>query len=267
MRGSIRPWRPPGFLLFSGLVALVCAVGAAFQPQHWAAFLAVALATQVVLIGSGFIPKSRLLGANLSRMSAVGGQPNRVALTFDDGPDPEVTPEVLKILAKYQVQATFFCVGKRAEENPELVARITEAGHNLGNHSWSHSHGFWFFGPRRLREEIGLTQKVLLELGGQRTAVFRAPAGIRSPILDAVLAEFGLILVSWTRRGFDTVDRNPKRVLHRLTSSLATGGILLLHDGSAARTSDGIPVVLEVLPPLLDEVHRRGFVTGPLIVD
>ncbi len=264
MRDLLKWWRPPGFLVFSVIVAAVCAIGTACLPRHWPVFLAVVLANQVVLIGSGFVPRSGLLGANISRLPAASAQQKRVALTFDDGPDPEVTPAVLKILARHQVKATFFCVGKRAEENPELVSQIAEAGHTLGNHTWSHTHAFWFLGPKRLIKEIDSTQEVLQGTDGRPPTSFRAPAGIRSPILDFVLARRGLKLVSWTRRGFDTVDHDPKRVLRRLSRSLAPGDILLLHDGAAARDSDGKTVVLEVLPRLLDVIHRDGLVAGPL---
>jgi peptidoglycan/xylan/chitin deacetylase (PgdA/CDA1 family) len=267
MRAQLKLWRPPGFLVFSVIVAFVCAVGVGCLPRYWPAFLVVVLADQAVLIGSGFVPRSRLLGANITRLSGAGAHENRVALTFDDGPDPEVTPAVLKILARHQVKATFFCVGKRAEENPELVAEIAETGHTLGNHTWSHSHAFWFLGPKRLIKEIDSTQKVLQGPDGRSPTNFRAPAGIRSPILDFVLARRGLKFVSWTRRGFDTVDHDPNRVLRRLTKSLAPGDILLLHDGAAARDADGRPVVLEVLPRLLDVIHGSGLVAGALEIE
>lgn len=264
MSALLKRWRPPVFLVFSVVVAFVCAVGTGCLPRYWPAFLTVVLANHVVLIGSGFVPRSRLLGANITRLPAACSHANRVALTFDDGPDPEVTPAVLKILARHQVKATFFCVGRRAEENPELIAEIAEAGHTLGNHTWSHTHAFWFLGPKRLIKEIDSTQEVLQGPDGWSPTYFRAPAGIRSPILDFVLAGRGLKLVSWTRRGFDTVDHDPKRVLRRLTKSLAPGDILLLHDGTAARDTDGKPVVLEVLPRLLDVIHRDGLVAAPL---
>ena len=99
---------------------------------------------------------------------------------------------------------------------------------------------------------------MLAELTGQRQSCFRAPAGCRNPFLAPVLHRMGLTLVSWTRRGFDTRERDPARVLARLTDGLAGGDILLLHDGHAARTREGRPVILDVLPPLLERMQALG---------
>ena len=264
MSGLSNRWRPSPYLVFSAVVTLVCVVGALVHPDDWRAYFAAALATQIVLIGSGFVPRSRLLGANISRLPQSDADGNEIALTFDDGPDPDVTPAVLEILAQRNVRATFFCIGRKAAEHPRLIAAIAEAGHSIGNHSWSHSKAFWFLGLRGLERELTSTQDTLSRLARQTPVYFRAPAGIRSPLLDAVLARLDLRLVSWTRRGFDTVDREPNRVLLRLTKDLAPGEILLLHDGSVARESDGTPVVLDVLPRLLDVVEEMGLVAGPL---
>jgi len=258
------PWRPSAFLAFSVVVSTACVLLVALRPALWPVGLFVLLADQAVLLGSGFVPRTRLLGPNMSRLPRAEGPANRVALTFDDGPDPEVTPFILEMLAKHHVKATFFCVGSRADANPELVRAIAEAGHMLGNHSWSHTHAFWFLGPKRLAREVALTQRLLVDLGGKTPSYFRAPAGIRSPLLDPLLARHELALVSWTRRGFDTVDRDPQRILNRLVNSLAPGDILLLHDGSAARDSTGRPIVLEVLPRLLNVLYERGLEPVPL---
>jgi peptidoglycan/xylan/chitin deacetylase (PgdA/CDA1 family) len=138
------------------------------------------------------------------------------------------------------------------------VKSIADGGHLIGNHSWSHSPAFWFSGPRRLARELDRTQELLESLGGLAPRYFRAPAGVRSPLLDPFLRWRGLHLVSWTRRGFDTVTRDPSKVVDRLVNSLGAGDVLLLHDGSVARTGSGRPVVLEVLPRLLDTLDARG---------
>ncbi|MDB5731644.1 MAG: polysaccharide deacetylase family protein, partial [Variovorax sp.] len=106
--------------------------------------------------------------------------------------------------------------------------------------------------------EIARAQAIVTEVTGWRPTCFRAPAGLRNPFLDAVLRRLDLSLVSWTRRGFDTRERDAAKVLARLARQLAAGDILLLHDGNAARTLDGRPVVLEVLPPLLRQLRDAG---------
>ena len=229
-----------------------------------------------VLAGAGLFPRTSLLGPNLRRLPegpAVGGIATapaahpaspRVALTFDDGPDPEVTPRVLDQLDAAGARATFFCIAEAARDNPALTREIVARGHDVQNHSASHRHHFSLLGPRGFAREIGAAQALLADLTGVRPHCFRAPAGLRNPLLDPVLHDLDLHLVSWTRRGFDTADANARRVLARLTRGLAARDILLLHDGHARRNASGQPVVLEVLPALLQRLHEVGMATTTL---
>jgi peptidoglycan/xylan/chitin deacetylase (PgdA/CDA1 family) len=209
------------------------------------------------LTAAGLWPRSALLGPNTIRLPAPAAGRGEFALTIDDGPDPAVTPAVLELLAQHGVPATFFCIAERAQAHPALLREIVARGHSVQNHSQTHRHDFSLLGPRRMGAEVERAQEVLAELGGTRPTCFRAPAGLRNPFLDPVLHRLGLHLVSWTRRGFDTRERDPARVLARLTRGLAGGDILLLHDGHAARR-DGRPVVLDVLPRLLDQCRQAG---------
>src|SRR5260221_464158 len=152
-----------------------------------------------------------------------------LVLTFDDGPDPEVTPAVLGLLEQAGARATFFCVGQRAEAHPQVMAAIRARGHGVGNHSYSHPNSFALRGPRGLSREILRAQEAIERVGGGRPRLFRAPAGIQNPWLAPALASAGLSLVSWTRRGYDTVSRDGARVAARLGRGLQAGGILLLH--------------------------------------
>lgn len=106
--------------------------------------------------------------------------------------------------------------------------------------------------------EVARGQDCIVQAIGAAPRFFRAPAGLRNPFLQPVLARLGLQLASWTRRGFDTVNGDATAVLARLTRSLAAGDIVLLHDGHAARSRAGVPVILEVLPRLLDAVAARA---------
>ena len=219
-----------------------------------------------VLAGAGLVPRSTLLGPNLRQLPA--GAPAAaapaVALTFDDGPDPEVTPRLLDALDAGGARATFFCIAERARRHPALLREIVARGHSVQNHSDVHRHHFSLLGPRRFRREIGGAQARLADLSGSLPHCFRAPAGLRNPLLDPVLHELDLHLVSWTRRGFDTTDRDVPRVLARLTRRLAPRDILLLHDGHARRTRSGEPVVLAVLPGLLERLRHAGLATVTL---
>ena len=122
-------------------------------------------------------------------------------------------------------------------------------------------HNFSLLGPAGFRREIGAAQDRLAQATGQRPTCFRAPAGLRNPFLDPVLHTLGLQLVSWTRRGFDTRESDPRTVLGRLTRDLAAGDILLLHDRHGAAMADGRPVVLAALPALLQRIRDAGLAT------
>jgi peptidoglycan/xylan/chitin deacetylase (PgdA/CDA1 family) len=177
-----------------------------------------------------------------------------VAITIDDGPDPDITPRVLALLDEHDVKATFFCIGERVLRHPELARDMVRRGHTIENHSQRHLHHFSLLGPRGLAREIGRAQDSIAAVTGVAPRFFRAPAGLRNPLLEPVLARFGLQLASWTRRGFDTVNHDADVVLGKLTRRLSAGDILLLHDGHAGRTRAGEPVVFEVLPRLLAAV-------------
>jgi len=206
----------------------------------------------------GLWPRSSWLGPNLVRLPAEAAARGEVALTIDDGPDPAVTPAVLDALDAVDIKATFFCIADRAGAEPALVREIVRRGHSVQNHSRRHSHGFSLLGARGLAREVGEAQAMLQALAGEAPRFFRAPAGLRNPFLAPVLHRAGLELASWTRRGFDTRVGDPRRVLARLLRDLRAGDILLLHDGHAATTPAGRPVVLEVLPELAHALHSAG---------
>lgn len=242
-------------------VALVTVV---VFPQTWPFVLAALVTTHLSIGAAGMLPRCRWLGPNITRLPAAAARDGLVALTFDDGPDPEVTPAVLDLLEGAGAKATFFCVGQRVEAHPMLVAAIRARGHGVENHSYSHANGFAFRGPRGIAREIRRAQEAIEAAGGGRPRLFRAPAGIRNPWLEPALLSADLSLVSWSRRGYDTVSRDGARVARRLGRGLKAGDILLLHDGSVARDPRGRPVVLEALPRVLEQMRRMGVRSVPL---
>jgi peptidoglycan/xylan/chitin deacetylase (PgdA/CDA1 family) len=259
-----RPWRPTPLVAASAGLNVVAAAALALAPQHWRLAAGALAADHCLLAGVGLWPTSRWLGPNLCRLPAAAARRGEVALTFDDGPDPRVTPAVLDRLGSYGIRASFFFIGRRAAAHPELVAETVRRGHRVENHSWSHPYAFTCYPPAALRREVRRAQEALALAAGVGPRLFRAPAGLRNLLLERELAAAGLQLASWTRRGFDTISRDPLRVLRRLLRRLAAGDVLLLHDGSAARDRRGVPVVLETLPRLLDELAARGLRAVPL---
>jgi len=251
-------WRPSPFVVGSAACHVGAALAVAVQPQVWPWSLGVLALDHAVLTAAGLWPRSHLLGTNWTRLPPTTGSPRGIAITIDDGPDPEVTPEVLALLRTHGARATFFCIGERLRRHPDLARAIHGEGHAIENHSYHHAHSFSLRGPRALAAEIARAQDCVAEFTGRAPRFFRAPAGLRNPFLDPVLAGQGLTLASWTRRGFDTLDGDAQAVLGRLGRRLAAGDILLLHDGHAARTRSGEAVILQVLPRLLDLVARAA---------
>ena len=212
----------------------------------------------VVITAATLAPRSTLLGRNISRLPDAAAARGEVAITIDDGPDPEVTPAVLDLLDAAGQKATFFCIAQRVAAHPALAREIVARGHSIQNHTARHRHDFSLLGPRACAEELERAQRIVAQVTGQTPDCFRAPAGFRNMFLAPVLQRMGLTLVSWTRRGFDTREADVQRVLERLARGLAAGDILLLHDGNAARSAQGRPVVLEVLPLLLARLQAMG---------
>ena len=227
-------------------------------PGHWRWALAAVLANHLLITAIGLWPRSTWLGPNWTRLPAAATARNEIALTIDDGPDPVVTPQVLDLLDRHAVKATFFCVGEKAARYPELCREIVRRGHAVENHSQHHRHSFAFMGPRGFMRELQAAQTTLGQLTGEPPLFFRAPAGLRNPFLDPVLKKLGLTLASWSARGFDTRIGDVERVRHALISKLQAGSILLLHDGNAALTPHGTPVILNVLPSVLEAAAAAG---------
>ena len=255
---SASKWKPSPFLKATAAIHLG-AVAAIIAAQGSGPLLVGGIAALVLnhlaLALSGLLPRCAWLGPVLTRLPVAG---KGVAITIDDGPDPEVTPRVLDLLDAHQAHATFFVIGRKARLHAALTREIAARGHTIENHSEQHLKTFSLRGPGWMGREIAAGRQTIRELTGLESRFFRAPAGLRNPFLDPVLHRLGITLAAWTRRAYDTRCGDAAEVLARLTQKLAAGDILLLHDGHAARTANGTPVILEVLPPLLEAIKAAG---------
>ena len=258
-----RPAPLPLLLRATLLLHAAMALALIAQPSAWRWVLAAFLANHLLLTAAGLWPRSTWLGRNWTRLPAAATARGEVALTIDDGPDPEVTPAVLDLLDRLQVKATFFCIGDKARRHPALCREIVARGHDVQNHSERHRHNFSLLGPRGYRRELEAAQDTLAAVTGRRPQFFRAPAGLRNPFLGPELERMGLHLAAWTRRGYDTRCGDAAVVSRRLLPALQPGAILLLHDGNCARSVAGVPVILDVLPVLACQAAASGlhFVT------
>lgn len=253
--------RPSALLVGSAGLHGAALAGLAWAPAMWPAVLGAIAVNHAAIAVAGMLPRCDLLGPNVTRLPATAGA--RVALTFDDGPDPEVTPQVAALLASAGVRASFFCIGRRAEQHPDVIAALRAAGHGIENHTYAHRNTFAFGGPAALGAEIARAQSALAASGAP-PRFFRPPAGMQNPWVPGAVAAAGLAHLSWTRRGFDTVTPDARRVAARLERGLGAGDILLLHDGNCARDAHGRPVVLDALARLLDRMATAGLQSQPL---
>ena len=155
---------------------------------------------------------------------------NVIALTFDDGPNPEFTPEVLDLLKNYNVKATFFCIGKNAEKYPELIKRIISEGHIIGNHSYSHTNNYGFLSNQIVLTDIQQAQQVFKNITSLNLKLFRPPFGVTNPNISKAVEKLNLQTMGWSIRTLDTIAKNPDKVYKKITSKLKKGDVVLLHD-------------------------------------
>jgi peptidoglycan/xylan/chitin deacetylase (PgdA/CDA1 family) len=251
-------WLRSPLTKFSFALHVGALAGIAVYPAGWLWALAIVAANHAVLTIVGMWPRSTLLGPNWIRLPAAAIARGEIAITIDDGPDPEVTPRVLDILDAHNAVASFFCIGEQAIRHPELCREIVRRGHAIENHGQNHLRHFAFLGPWRMKAEVQAAQDTLTRITGIKPLFFRATAGLRTPFLDPILAGLDLHLATWTRRAFDTRNGNADQVADKLLTKLGGGDILLLHDGNAAHAPSGEAVILEVLPRVLDAVKCAG---------
>jgi peptidoglycan/xylan/chitin deacetylase (PgdA/CDA1 family) len=199
---------------------------------------------------------SWVFGRPLSRLP---GQDAVVSLTFDDGPNPRATPRILDVLAREGVAATFFVLGRHAERWPELVRRMADEGHQLGNH------GYWHRKlhrrtPGYVREDLVRgTDAIVLASGGHRPRHFRAPHGFRSPWVTPIARGLGQRTIGWSLGVWDSARPGAAEIARRAIEGVRSGSILLLHDGDGYDAEGDRMQTAEALPLIIDGLRARGF--------
>ncbi|WP_244307351.1 polysaccharide deacetylase family protein [Flavobacterium fluviatile] len=153
----------------------------------------------------------------------------KIALTFDDGPS-EFTLEVLELLKKYNAKATFFCIGKNIETHPEILQKIIDEGHLVGNHTYSHSKFFDFYTYPTIMEELQKTDRILEKFTSKKINFFRPPYGVTTPSIRRALKFTKHKVIGWNIRSLDGGTKNQDLILNRIKKRVSPGGIVLLHD-------------------------------------
>lgn len=153
-----------------------------------------------------------------------------IAITFDDGPHATYTPQILRLLKKFNVKATFFCIGKEIEKYPNLIQQILNDGHVIGNHTYNHSNNFGFMNTKQVIEEINKTNNIIKKTTGKTALFFRPPFGVTNPSIAKAIKITQHTVIGWSIRSLDTIFKNDKKIVNRITSKLTSGDIILLHD-------------------------------------
>jgi peptidoglycan-N-acetylglucosamine deacetylase len=187
-----------------------------------------------------------------------------VSLTFDDGPDPVSTPALLSLLAKKNIQATFFVTGKNASRHPDLIQAILRQGHAIGNHSYQHDPLIMLKSSKRLFQEIQLTQDIL-KTHGIKALAFRPPAGITNPKLGKILSGLGMYCVNYRCRAFDMGNRRIQNLSGKILHKIQPGDIVLLHDIIPAKEKKQrmLKWLIEI-EKIVDGIRKKGLEVIPL---
>lgn len=187
------------------------------------------------------------------------GSDDVVSITFDDGPNPRATPLILDVLAREQVSATFFVLGRHAERWPALVRRMADEGHQLGNH------GYWHRklhrrSPGYVRDDLTRgTEAIVQASGGIRPRLFRAPHGFRNPWVTPIARSLGQRTVGWSLGVWDSARPGAGEIARRAIEGLHAGSILLLHDGDGYDADGDRLQTAEALPLIITGLRARGF--------
>lgn len=212
------------------------------------------------LAHGAFHRNSPIFGRAIGRLST---QERRVALTFDDGPNPIATPQILDTLRQMGVPATFFLLGRHVDRWPALARRVAGEGHELGNHGWEHRK-LHFRSPTYVRRDITRGTSAIAAATGASPRFFRAPHGFRSPWVNGIAASLGQQVVGWTLGVWDSDRPGAGAIAQRAIAGVRAGTILLLHDGDGYDPAGDRSQTAAALPEIIDGLRARGFTFVPL---
>lgn len=238
---------------------------------------AICAASSAGLLAGGYLyaslwPQSRLFGETL----IAGSDARQIALTFDDGPNEAATPQLLELLARRGVHATFFMMGSYVRQRPDLARAVRDGGHLIGNHTVTHPK-LATCSAERIRRELADCSAAIEDVLGQRVEYFRPPFGARRPVVLRIARELGLIPVMWNATGFDWTDTPAERIAANLERALGQNGKagrgtnMLLHDGGhlamgtdRSRTVGAVELLIERHRPAVEFVTVDRWAAGAL---
>jgi peptidoglycan/xylan/chitin deacetylase (PgdA/CDA1 family) len=194
---------------------------------------------------------------------------NKIALTFDDGPQDVYTPQILDILKKYRLKATFFLIGKNVKFFPEVVKRIVREGHCIGNHTYSHP-DLVLKNKEQIRLQLQKTEEAIYNATGLKTYLFRPPYGADNHWVSLEAENLGYVIIQWSVSGLNgRKDSQFDKIARRVITNTQNGSIILLHDGNRLSNKTDRSQIIKALPIIIETLQQKGyqFVTIPELLD
>jgi peptidoglycan/xylan/chitin deacetylase (PgdA/CDA1 family) len=235
------------FLLILILSVLILGLAWGFSFLNTWLILLLILANIAVLLAGSFYICS---GLYIQALCSGNADTKKVSITFDDGPDKIITPRVLDLLKQYDIKAGFFLVGENIVGNEEIVNRMINEGHIIGNHSYSHKKYFGFLSTRKVKDDLQKNETLIERVTGKKVTLFRPPFGVSNPNIARAARLLDYTVLGWSIRSFDTVCRNNDKTIKRVFMRLKPGGVILFHDNH------------ERIIPILEEVINRTMEDG-----
>lgn len=234
-------------IVFGAVVACLLILRLWYNIPVYAYLLILAFYLGLIFYGSYYI------GSNFFLRVVCGANTNDkvVAISFDDGPVQEYTPEVLQVLKEQNVPAAFFCIGKRIVQNENLCRQLHEQGHIIGNHSFSHNPLFDLLPSKKMLQDLKMTDEAIHKLLGFYPSTFRPPYGVTTPGMKKALTAGGYTAIGWNVRSLDTIASNEDKLLKKLMRLLRPGSVILLHDTQK--------ITLSVLPKFIQAARNEGY--------
>jgi len=242
------------FLLL--VLVLLFVLSFSMEIKWWYFLLAILFWLILAVMGSGLIGMNYHLKAFSSNKFIDG---KKIAITFDDGPNP-YTERVLDVLKANNIHATFFCIGSQIEKYPEVFKRIIAENHVVGNHSYSHSNKIGLFSKAEMISEIERTDEIIFSYSGKKSNYYRPPFGVTNPNIAKALKVTKHKVIGWNIRSLDTKIQSEEKILNRIKKRLLPGSIILLHD-----TSEKTVRVLEQLLVVLSENQYEAVTVEALL--
>ena len=231
-----------------GLLLVVCVwLCINYNFTYWSIAILLFLYSLVLFYGCYFISSSFFI----KTICKANTNKKEIALSFDDGPAQNYTPEILQVLKEYNIQAAFFCIGKHIEANKDLLKQVHEEGHIIGNHSYTHDKWFDLFSSAKMSAELAITDNLIKDIIGKKPKFFRPPYGVINPNVKKAIINGNYIPLGWSMRSYDTMIKDKEKLLNRVTRSIKPGDIFLFHD--TCKTT------LNILPIFIQHLQQKGF--------